>query len=75
MRALSAFFAAMAIDTAAEASVQARTRAQGARADAPLPPIRPGAWARWAAQRQPGDLMRREARRSALRTGIAQRRA
>jgi hypothetical protein len=75
MRALSAIFGAMAIDAAAAASAEARAKSQARPADLPMAPIRPGAWARWAAQREPDGLRNRDERRSAVRTGIAQRRA
>lgn len=75
MRALSAIFGTMAIDTAAKASAQARAKSQARPVDLPMPPIRPGAWARWAAQRESDGIRSRDERRSAVRTGIAQRRA
>ena len=75
MRALSAIFGVVAIDTAAAASAEARAKSRARLVDLPMPPSRPGAWARWAAQREPDGIRSRDERRSAVRTGIAQRRA
>jgi hypothetical protein len=74
MRALSAFIAVQAMDTAVEASAAARAMSRR-RHEEPLSPIQPGAFARWMGQREPEGILIREARRSAVRTGIAQRRA
>ncbi len=75
MRALSLFFGAIATETAAEASAKARAKSQPRPVEEPMPPIRPGAWARWAAQIEPEGIRSREARGAAVRTGIARRRA
>lgn len=73
MRALSAFYGALALETAVDASAKARARAR--QDDLPLDPIRPGAFARWMAQREPDGIRIRDERRSALRTAIERRRA
>jgi hypothetical protein len=74
MRALSAFIAVSALETAVEASARARRMSSERPGELPLSPIKPGAFARWVAQREPEGIAIRDARRSALRTGIAQRR-
>jgi hypothetical protein len=71
MRALSAFYGALALETAVDASAKARAR----QVELPLSPIKPGAFARWMAQREPDGIRIRDERRSALRTGIERRRA
>jgi len=74
VRALSAFIAISALETASEASARARRMSSRQPGELPLSPVKPGAFARWAAQREPEGIVVRDARRSALRTGIAQRR-